>query len=395
MKIIGTEISMSVLSNICRGAMISVSEEIKVIFTDSGALLLIAFATMIYTVIYSVAYGAEVVRDVPIVVVDEDNTAMSRRLIKGVDDGPDTRVAYEVETLDRAKGLFYNGEVFGVLHIPGGYEYSILAGEQADVSLLMDGSHLLLYSHMMQQGVADALTMGANVEVARLMSDGVDAALIPSLVEPVVFNTTMLYNPSMGYGSFVMPSILIVIIQQTMIIGMGLVAARRRERGVHVDVGPIVSIFSKILVYILIYGVSLILILGVIWPIFDFPNNGNIGDVVLLLLIYIMCVASLGLALSRLFAKRESPLILLLWSSVPVLLVAGVSYPYEALPEWIYLIGRILPSSSAVDAFIEVNTMGASLGDVVPELTILVVSTAIYLICAIIVESILRRGHNP
>lgn len=385
---------MSVISNIYRCAAKSASEEIKAVFTDSGALLLVVFATMIYTVIYSVAYGSEVVRDVPIVVVDDDNTAMSRRLVNGVEDGPDTRVAYEAESLDRARGLFYEGKVFGILHIPDGYERSIVAGDQANVSLIMDGSHLLLYSHIMQQGVADALTTGANVEVARLVSEGVDTALIPSFVEPVAFDATMLYNPSMGYGSFVMPSILIVIIQQTMIIGMALIAARRRERGLYVVINPIISVLTKILVYMLIYGVSLILILGVVWPVFNFPNAGYIGDIALLLFIYITCVASLGLALSRLFAKRESPLMLLLWSSVPVLLVAGVSYPYEALPEWIYLVGRILPSSSAVNAFIEVNSMGATISDISSEIATLLILTIVYLTCAIIVEYMCNKCKN-
>ena len=263
MNNIGEKISMGIISSIYRGVIHTISDEFKAVFSDSGALLLIVFATMIYTVIYSVAYGSEVVRDVPIAVVDDDNTAMSRSLINGVEDGPDTRVSYEVESIDRAKSLFYSGDIFGILYIPNGYEQSIIAGEQANVSLIMDGSHLLLYSHIMQQGVADALTTGAEIEVARLVSESVDASTIPSLVEPVAYSSNTLYNPYMGYGSFVMPSILIVIIQQTMIIGMVLVAVRRREIGVYIAVNPIICVLSKILVYIIIYGVSIIFILGI------------------------------------------------------------------------------------------------------------------------------------
>ena len=394
MNNIGEEISMGIISSIYRGVIHTISDEFKAIFSDSGALLLIVFATMIYTVIYSVAYGSEVVRDVPIAVVDDDNTAMSRSLINGVEDGPDTRVSYDVESIDRAKSLFYSGDIFGILYIPNGYEQSIIAGEQANVSLIMDGSHLLLYSHIMQQGVADALTTGAEIEVARLVSESVDASTIPSLVEPVAYSSNTLYNPYMGYGSFVMPSILIVIIQQTMIIGMVLVAVRRREIGVYIAVNPIICVLSKILVYIIIYGVSLFFTLGIIWPIFDFPNIGNIEDIALLLLIYIVCVTSLGLALSPLFKRRESPLMLLLWSSVPVLLVAGVSYPYEAIPDWIYALGRILPSSSAVNAFIELNSMGAHLSEVHTELTTLAILAIVYLLCAIIAEYIVGKCKN-
>ena len=377
---------MGVISRICRDMSNVAGREFKAIFSDSGALLLLLFATMIYTVIYSVVYGSEVVRDVPIAVVDDDNTSMSRHLVSGVDGGPDTRVAYEVEGMARAKGLFYEGKVFGILYIPDGYERSMLAGEQANVGLVMDGSHLLMYSHIMKQGVADALTMGAEVEVSRLVNEGVDVATIASLISPVAYDVNLLYNPSMGYGSFVMPSILIVIIQQTMIIGLALVAVRRRERGGCNIACPIISVLSKIVVYTVIYGVILTIILCVIWPIFGFPNMGKVGDVVVLLLIYIVCVTSLSLTLSHLFARRESPLMLLLWSSVPVLLVAGVSYPYEALPDWLYALGRLLPSSSAVNGFIEINSMGASLNDVATEINTLVVLTIAYLLSAIICE---------
>lgn len=385
---------MSVISSIFRDLKYAIIDELKSLFSDSGALLLLVFATMIYTTIYSIAYGSEVVRDVPIAVVDNDNTAMSRELIKGVEDGPDTRVAYETESLKRAKQLFYEGKIFGILHIPNNYERTLLAGEQANVSIMIDGTHLMLYSHIMQQGVADILTTGAEVEVSRFLKDGTNAATIPSLVEAISYNANVLYNPNMGYGSFVMPSILIVIIQQTLIIGLALMAARRRERGAIITINPIILVLSKILVYIMIYGINLTIILGIIWPIFDFPNIGNIEDIALLLLIYIVCVTSLGLALSPLFKRRESPLMLLLWSSVPVLLVAGVSYPYEAIPDWIYALGCILPSSSAVNAFIELNSMGAHLSEVHTELTTLAILAIVYLLCAIIAEYIVGKCKN-
>ena len=382
---------MSVISSIFRDLKCAIIDELKSLFSDSGALLLLVFATMIYTAIYSIAYGSEVVRDVPIAVVDNDNTAMSRELIKGVEDGPDTQVAYETESLNRAKQLFYEGKIFGILHIPNNYERTLLAGEQANVSLMIDGTHLMLYSHIMQQGVADVLTAGAEVEVSRFLKDGTNAATIPSLVEAISYNANVLYNPNMGYGSFVMPSILIVIIQQTLIIGLVLMTARRRERGAVITTKPIISVLSKILVYTMIYGINLIIILGIIWPIFDFPNMGSTTNVVILLLIYMVSATTLGIATSYLFTRRESPLMLLLWSSIPILLIAGVSYPYEALPEWLYTIGRILPSSSAVDAFIEINSMGASLEDVSSEITTLLALAAIYLACAIIAES---RPHR-
>ena len=364
------------------------SEEFDGIFSDGGALLLVGFATMIYTIIYSMAYGGEVVRDIPIVVVDEDSSSASRSLIQGLDDGPDTWVAYEAESMSVARDLFYSGEVFAIVNIPDGYEADLLANRATEVALILDGSHLLLYNHVLEQAVSDILTTGAMVEAGRIIASSGSDIEAEAVVSPVTMNVDMLFNPYLGYGAFVMPSILIVIIQQTMLIGIALVTlylARRRIG--RRPINPITTVISKILVYIVIYGVNLLVILGVVWPIFDLPYFANTLDVIILLLIYMIAASALGLSLSHLFSRREAPIMLLLWSSIPTLLLAGISYPHEAFPEWMYAIGRILPSSSAVDAFIQVCTMGATLSDIEGEIITLVALAILYMMSAIICES--------
>lgn len=365
-------------------------DEIRAIFCDAGAMLILVFAMLIYTVIYSVAYGKEVVTDVAIGVVDEDNTQSSQRLIDGIRSGPNTMAAYEPVSMADAEELFYDGDIYGVVYIPSGYEQRLLSGRQANVGVVLDGSHLLLYRQVLEQAAADILTQGAGVEVSRLMASGVDASFIKGIVEPVIYDSHTLYNPTLGYGSFVMPTIVIVIIQQTALIGIALVAVRRRSRGeVHAP-GTIssaaVKVMAKILVYTILYSVNLTIILGVVWPIFGFPYTGRTQDVVLLMLIYCIAVISLSLTISHLFRRREAPIIILLWCSVPVLLLAGLSYPKEAFPSWLYALGELLPSSSAVRAFVDIGTMGASLADVSAELRMLLCLAVGYLLTAIIAE---------
>lgn len=365
-------------------------DEIRAIFCDAGAMLILVFAMLIYTVIYSVAYGKEVIADVAIGVVDEDNTQSSQRLIDGIRSGPNTMVAYEPVSMADAEELFYDGDIYGVVYIPSGYEQRLLSGRQANVGVVLDGSHLLLYRQVLEQAAADILTQGAGVEVSRLMASGVDASFIKGIVEPVIYDSHTLYNPTLGYGSFVMPTIVIVIIQQTALIGIALVAVRRRSRGEVYAPGIIssaaVNVMAKILVYTILYGVNLTIILGVVWPIFGFPYAGCTQDIVVLMLIYCIAVISLSLTISHLFRRREAPIIILLWCSVPVLLLAGLSYPKEAFPSWLYALGELLPSSSAVRAFVDIGTMGASLADVSAELRMLLCLAVCYLLTAIIAE---------
>ena len=373
-----------------------IAEELRMILKDSGVLLLVVFAMMIYTIIYSVAYGKEVVREVAIAVVDEDHSSLSRTLVDGLRSGPDTFVAYEPTSVEEAKELFYRGKVFGIVVIPRGFERTLLMGEQADVAVILDGSHLLIYKEVLTQTTADVLVEGAVIEASRLIANSIGGGDIMGIVQPVSLDKHILYNTPQGYGSFVMPSIVVVIIQQTLVIGLAMLGVRRRQQRVSLQVNSyryaIKSVVAKILVYIVIYGINLTIILGVVWTLFGFPYNGQTIDIAILMFVYLVSVTSLALSLSHLFKRREAPLMLLLWSSVPILLLAGVSYPKEAFPEWLYLLGRIFPSSSAVNAFVDIGTAGVSLHDVRTDIFTLAVLAIVYLFVAVVTEA--KCGKN-
>ena len=353
-----------------------VKREFRLIFSDSGAMLLLLFAMLIYATIYSVAYGAEVVESVPIAIVDEDNTASSRDIVLGLREGDNTVVAYEAQSVAEAKELFYNRDVYGIVVVPDGFERGLLSMQGAIISLILDGSHLLLYRAVLEQAMADVLDRGVSGAVE--------------------LSSEILYNRSLGYGSFVMPSIVVLLIQQTLLIGVGMVAIRRRRHAVLIRHRTwsysAWQVLSIVLTHIIIYGISISLVLATLWPVFGFPFNGRIVDLVLLLLLYIVASSTMAQSLSYLFKRREAPILTLLWTSVPILLLAGVSYPREAFPEWLYAVGRLFPSSSAVDGFIALNTMGASLHNIKVEIVNIVILAFLYIFVAIFLE--IRASNN-
>ena len=382
---------LSVVSN---DIIHQIKSELSAIFHDSGALLLIVIALPLYTIIYSIAYGGEVVRDVSIAVVDKDNTPSSRKFITGIANGPNTRVKYEPQDMLEAQQLYFHDKIFGIVYIPKGFERKLLSGIQAEIGIILDGSHLLLYRQVLEQVASNTLTQGANIEFMRLIERKDSKIEAISTIEPVTLDVHHLYNRSLGYGSFVMPSVVMVIIQQTLIIGLAMIASRRRTKGLYVERYSTSSILAKLLVYIVIYGINLTIILSVIWPIFGFPYSGNTIDLAIFTLLYITSTLSLGLAVAQLFKRREAPLMLLLCTSVPILLLAGVSYPREAYSQWLYDIGRLLPSSSGVDGFIAIASRGATLGDVAPEVVTLSLLTIFYLIIALIINKYARKQTN-
>lgn len=372
----------------------NIRAELSAIFHDSGALLLLVIALPLYTIIYSTAYGSEVVRNVAIAVVDEDNTQSSRELINGIISGPNTAIHYEPQSILEAQELYFSDKIFGIVYIPHGFERNLLSDTQANIGLILDGSHLLLYRQVLEQVASDALTKGATIELMRLVERGQSEPTAMATIEPVALDIHHLYNRSLGYGSFVMPSVIMVIIQQTLIIGLAMIAARRRRKGLSVEIISTNSIIAKTLVYLIIYGINLTIILGIIWPIFGFPYIGNTLDIALFVALYIIATLALGMAVAQLFKRRESPLLLLLSTSVPILLLAGVSYPREAYDSWLYDIGRLLPSSSGVDGFIALASRGATLGDILPEIVTLTLLAILYFSIAFSTNKRLLRNSK-
>ena len=171
-----------------------------------------------------------------------------------------------------------------------------------------------------------------------------------------------------------------------MLIGIGMIGGTWREFGLYRKLIPanckrmytLPIVLGKALVYISIYAVTLLYIMTVHYKLFHYPSNGSTEAVVGLLVPYLLACIMLGIAISTLFRYREQSLLLLFWTSIPILLLSGASFPREAIPEWLYTLGQVFPSSSGVNAFIRIRTMGASLRDVMPELRILWAQVFVY-----------------
>ncbi|SEA03071.1 ABC-2 type transport system permease protein [Alistipes timonensis JC136] len=380
-----------------------IRNEFLTIFKDGGAMLILVFALIIYATVYSLAYGAQVLRNVPIGVVDECRTPTSRSLIDTFNAGPNTYVAYTPPSMEEAKELFYSRKIYGVVYIPANYEEKLYGGEQANVAIYCDASYFLMYRQVFQEVVTSIGKTGAMVEFQRLIAKGANIPQAQATTQPVIYQSHNLFNPYLGYGTFVMPAIIMVIIQQTMLIGIGMIGGTWREFGLYHKLCPagrrrmstLPIVLGRGLVYALIYAVTCTYILGLHYKLFHFPMNGATGAVTLFMAAYLAACIAMGIAVSTLFRYRENSLLLLLWTSIPVLMLSGVSYPREGIPDWLFNLGQLFPSSHGVNGFIRIQSMGASIPEVFAEIKWLVILTVVYggLAC-IGIHQVIRREQR-
>ena len=334
-----------------------VRNEFRTIFKDGGVMLILIFALIIYATAYSLAYGSQVLRNVPIGVVDECRTPTSRSLIDTFNAGPNTYVAYNPTSM-----------------------------EEANVAIYADASYFLMYRQVFQEVVTSIGKTGAMVEFQRLIAKGANIPQAQATTQPVIYQSHNLFNPYLGYGTFVMPAIIMVIIQQTLLIGIGMIGGTWREFGLYRKLCPagrrrmstLPIVLGRGLVYALIYAVTCTYILGLHYRLFHFPMNGATGVVMLFMAAYLAACIAMGIAVSTLFRYRENSLLLLLWTSIPVLMLSGVSYPRQGIPDWLFNLGQLFPSSHGVNGFIRIQTMGASIPEVFAEIKWLIILTVVY-----------------
>jgi ABC-2 type transport system permease protein len=368
----------------------SFTDELKTIVKDNGAMLILVVAVFAYPLTYSLAYMNNVVRDIPVTIVDLDNTSSSRQMIRMLGATKELSISQEVGSLHEARQLFWDGQSYGVVLIPGGFEKDLLKGFQTSVSVYCDASYFLLYKETLTGAIQAVGTLSAGVEIKRLMTAGNNEEQAIQQRDPMPANFYHLYNPSGAYGSYVMPGLILIILQQTLLVGIGMIGGAGKERrnnqvvthGIRVRQGIFSVVLGKAFAYFTISLANLAFTLVYLSKWFGFPDKGSFADVCILLVPYLFSVIFLGLMISMLFHRREHSIMMLVFISPIVLFISGLSWPATSIPPLLYQIAHVFPSTSMIPAFLKIRTMGVSISDVRPELLFLLIQMVVYFVIA-------------
>lgn len=366
-------------------------QELKQVFKDEGVLIFFIIVPLIYPLLYSWIYNNETVHEVPVVVVDESHTGLSRQFIRLCDASPDVRVAYYAQDLEEAKSLISRQLVKGAYLIPSDFETRVNRMEQATISVYCDMSLMLTYKAIYQTALLVSMEMGTDVKTR--LGQHYTAREEVIAARPLDYADVPLFNPSGGYGSFILPGVLMLILQQTLVMGIGMSAGTARENNIYNQLIPISRpyqgtfriVFGKSLCYFMIYALMGTWLVVVVPWLFHFPQLASGWSLLVLMLPYILACIFFGMVMSCLVRYRENVMLLMVFVSVPLLFLTGVSWPQSNIPGFWQGVSWLFPSTYGVRAYVRLNSMGATLSDVATELRMLWLHVAIYfaLACAV------------
>lgn len=365
-------------------------EEIKKIFKDEAMLIFFILVPLLYPLLYSWIYTNEVVREVPVAVVDMSRSSMSREFIRKFDASPDTRVAFYCNSVDEAKNLIGKQEAFGILYFPTDFNINTNRMEQSHVSIYSDMSFMLYYKNILQTATAVAGKMNEKIQISRAgnMTEREDEITI----KPLDFDEVQIFNTTGGYGNFIIPGVLMLIIQQTLLLGAGITAGTSRERGLgmgqalhgNTTGSMLMSLTGRATAFFLIYAIMTAYLTLIVPRIFSFTSILQGGDLLCFMLPYLLACIFFSITLSSMMKHREDVMLIVVFSSVPLLFMSGVSWPQSSIPEFWQWVSAIFPSTFGIRGFVRMNTMGAMLEDVRPEYIMLWVQTVFYFTTSLI-----------
>ena len=367
--------------------------EFRLVLRDEGVVIFFFVLCAVYPILYSLIYNTEVLRDEHIAVVDDCRTQLSRELVRQLDATPEVKVVSYAANMQEARELMRRKECYSIVHIPRDFSSSVSRGTQGHVSVYSDMGLMLRYKNMLMAITEVTQSMGARVQenvLAPVSYGGV--GLIENRQVPIG-------NTAMGLASAILLFILPLIIQQSMLLGIGMlhggsIERRRKNRGYDPMAEPASvssTIIGKMLCHQIVYVVPVVYVLHFTPMIFDFPQNADLLQSVALAVPFVIAVSFMGQTLQAFINERESVFLMLAFTSVIFVFLVGVSWPRYQMSRFWYTIGDCVPSTWMSNGYVLMQSTGASLNQISHYFDMLWLQCGVFFVLAYCVERFVSR----
>jgi ABC-2 type transport system permease protein len=325
-----------------------------------SAFSLLFLAPLIYGVYYPQPYLNQILRKLPIAVVDNDLSDLSRQIVETLDASGALSVVVRARTLAEAHTAIDRGQAFAAVEIPPGTERDVLKGITAHIPVYADATYLFIFRST-ASGVATAIGALTSDLVSRgARSDGSLVKAKLASLSPADVLLQPIFNPVGGYASYVVPAAFILILQQTLLIGAAMLTGSALAKGG----GAFSGVLGRGIAHLTIYLPAVALYLIVLPRIYGFSTLGHLPQLLALAAVFLLATSFMGQAVGAWFTRPENATILLLATSLPQFFMAGFAWPREAIPDVALAFGRIFPADVAIDGLVRSNQLGASIWEV-------------------------------
>lgn len=367
--------------------------EFRIVIHDPGIIIFFLFLPLAYPIIYSLIYNPELVREVAVVVVDNDRSSLSRELVRNLDATQEAWTKGYAANLPEAKRAMDNHDCYAILEIPQGFGRKVANNEQGEAVLYCEMSLLLRYRSLLVATTNVSQAMGAEILTEKIDMVAPLAETILDGGDLMPIKNIAMGNIEGGFDSFIMPGVLILILHQCIILASGMAGGAKREKPLLIGYNSfneqpsvLMTMFGQMLCYITILLVPIIYLVHYVPLMFSFPMAGNLFEILLFLLPMVLACVGLGWCVQGVVWERESIFVLWVVTSVVFLFLSGLTWPRYAMPGFWKAISDCIPATWGMEGYIKMNANGASLAQVSRCYINLWILTGVYMVAAYCVQ---------
>jgi ABC-2 type transport system permease protein len=347
---------------------------LRAVVVDPAVLLFIVLAPIFYSLLYPQPYLQQRLDAVPVAVVDEDGSSLSREITRYVAGSPDIRLTAVVAGERSALEALGAGQIDGALILPNGLERKVHRRQQAVVAAAGNGAYFLLNQTALT-GFAEATqAAGAQVSLRERLQDGASPAEARAAAQPLAFELRRLFNPQQGYANYVVPAVAVLIVHQTLFLGIGTFLATRRERRTAALPYPLAQFTGELLAFSAIGVCGMLYFEGIVMQFYDLPRGGNPWGTIAFSALFAPATVLFSMALGAFFDTRERAMQVWVFASPLLLFVSGYTWPPQSLPALLRIGRWLIPSTPGILGFTQLAQMGARWSEVTPEVLALALS---------------------
>jgi len=366
--------------------------------TDGGVILFFIVLPLAYPIVYTAIYNPEVVRDINVVVVDNCRSADSRQFTRMAGATENIHIIGYASSMDDAREAMAQKECYAILEIPEDFSRRIGRNEQAFVQFYSDATLLIRYRGLLMSLSDVSMAMGAEIRQQKIDAAGELVSGLGMTGMPTENKAVFLGNPQQGFASFAIQAILVFILQQSLILGVCMLAGGRRERRAkygydprYVNASPSAAVVGRTLTHTIFYLPTLIYILYCVPYFFSLPQNGSLIHYLTFMIPMIIASSLLGQVLQAFVKERETSLLVIVFMSVVFLFLSGITWPRFAMPWYWRGLGDLIPGVWGVEGFVHMNANGADLSQVMKPYRMMWILALVYFVVAVILQRRERR----
>lgn len=342
------------------------ADTLRRIFTDGGVLLLLVGGVVIYSLFYPLPYLNEVVKGAPVGVVDLDQSSLSRQLVRWINAHETTAVVLRAEAPAELEAAVLSGEIAGYIVIPRGFRADVSRGHHTVVVYGGDAGRFLVLKQVLTGFAESVGTLSATIDVRKRMGAGQSRAQAVVGQSPVTLRLHPLFNSREGYGSYLIPAVFVLILQQTLVLGVGMIFGTdrtkpKRETSKASMIGQFVG---GCMAYVALYAANLGFYFGFCFWVFDIPRAGNLWVLAGFALPFLIAITLFAQTLGGWCRERETSIQALLVTSLLFLFLAGFAWPLDLMPMPLRGLAYLVPTTAGIQGFLRLNQMGASFPEV-------------------------------